>query len=233
MSLSFSLYQLQKIDSQIQESEKRLASIIEEMENNLIVADALKNLQASRDVYLRKKGEVDHIKQEIFKRKLKIEQSESMLYSGNERNPKVLQNLQTEIGLLKKQIMNYENELLERLFELDNAEQILQNKKDEFSEVDTKFNSAKSLLASEKDKLEQKVMRLKIERDTVITQISPDYLQEYERLAASKQGIAIGIIMDDSCSVCGTTFTPAQCQLARSHSAFFYCPTCHRIIYGD
>jgi predicted nucleic acid-binding Zn-ribbon protein len=103
----------------------------------------------------------------------------------------------------------------------------------EFDVLNTKFNSAKSILTSERDNLLQKNERLKTERNTAITQISSDNLREYERLATSKQGIAIGRIIENSCSVCGTTFTPAQCQSAKSQSAFFYCPTCHRIIYGD
>lgn len=233
MSISFSLYQLQKIDSQIQASEKRLATIQTEMESNPVVAEALKILQTSQDAFLKIKEQVDQINQEIHQRKVKIEQSESALYSGNEKNPKMLQDLQTEIGLLKKQIMDFENELLDKLIEQDAAEETLRNKKSEFDTQNTKFNSDKSLLISERDNLLQKIERLKIERITAVTQIPPDYLREYERLAASKQGIAIGIIIDDSCSVCGTTFTPAQCQSARSQSAFFYCPTCHRIIYGD
>ncbi len=233
MSISFSLYQLQKIDSQIQESEKRLAMIQTEMESDLVVTEALKILQISQDAFLKIKEEVDHINQEIHQRKVKIEQSESALYSGNEKNPKMLQDLQTEIGSLKKQIMGFENELLDKLIEQDTAEQTLKKRKSEFDAQNTKLNSVKSLLTSEIDNLLKINERLKIERITAVTQIPSDYLREYEKLAASKQGIAVGTIMDDSCSVCGTTFTPAQCQSARSQSAFFYCPTCHRIIYGD
>lgn len=233
MSISYSLYQLQKIDSQIQESEKRLAEIQKEMESDPIVAEALKIFKACQDALLKIKGDVDRINQEIHQRKVKIEQSDSALYSGNEKNPKMLQDLQTEIGTLKKQIMDFENELLDKLIEQDTAELTLKNKKSEFEAENTKFNSVKSLLTSERDKLLQRIERLKIERVTAVTQIPSDYLQEYERLVAIKQGIAVGTIMDDSCSVCGATFTPAQCQSAKSQSAFFYCPTCHRIIYGD
>jgi hypothetical protein len=233
MSISFSLYQLQKIDSQIQESEKQLAAIRKEMESDPVVAEALKILQTSQDAFLKIKGEIDYINQEIHQRKVKIEQSESALYSGNEKNPKMLQDLQTEIGSLKNQIVDFENELLDKLIEQDTAELTLRNKKLEFDVQNTKFYSVKAQLTSERDNLLKKIDRLKVERDTAVTQITSDYLREYERLAASKQGIAVGTIMDDSCSVCGTTFTPAQCQSAKSQSALFYCPTCHRIIYGD
>ena len=233
MSISFSLYQLQKIDSQIQESERRLAAIQNEMESDPAVAEAFNIFQLSQNAFSKIIKEVDQINQEIHQRKVKIEQSESALYSGNEKNPKMLQDLQTEIGSLKKQNIDFENELLDKLIEQDTAEQTLKNKKLEFDAQNTKFNSVKSLLTSERNNLLQKIERLKIERVTAVMQIPSDYLREYERLAAGKQGIAVGTIMDDSCSVCGTTFTPAQCQSARSQSAFFYCPTCHRIIYGD
>jgi uncharacterized protein len=233
MSISFSLYQLQKIDSQIKECENRMEAISMEMENNPEITEAFKIQKISHDAFLKIKEEVDHYYQEIHQRKVKIEQSESALYSGNEKNPKLLQDLQAEISSLKQQIIDFENILLDKLIEQDAADKTLSSKKIELDALNTKFNSTKAVLTSERDNLLKRIERLKTERITAITQISPDHLREYERLATSKQGIAIGSIIDNSCSVCGSTFTPAQCQSAKSQSLLFFCPTCHRIIYGD
>lgn len=144
----------------------------------------------------------------------------------------MLQDLQTEIDILKRQKNELESELLDKLMELEKNEHDLDNKKSVFQSVETRINSLKALLTSERDNLIQKIKRLETERLTAKTQISPDYQKEYAGLISTKQGIAVGTIQDNSCSACGTTFTPSQCQTARSQNDLFHCPTCHRIIYG-
>jgi uncharacterized protein len=232
MSITFSLYQLQRIDSQIFECEKRISIIQNEMEGNPEIKQALVQLEESQEDFNKITKLIEGINQLINQKKIKIEQSDSNLYGGKEKNPKMLQDLQTEIGILKKQQIDLENELLEKMLEGEKAEQEMNQKKASFQTAETKFNTSKSLLISERENLIQKIKRLKTERQAAASQIPSVYLKEYEHLISIKQGIAVGTVQENSCSICGTTFTPSQCQASRSQNEIFYCPTCHRIIYG-
>jgi len=233
MSISLNLYRLQIIDSQIINCKKRIEAIEKELEDNKEINETLMNLESSKQKAHKLNHEVNEIQHLITEKKIKIEQSEAALYDGKERNPKILQDLQSEISLLKKQINDLENEMIEKMIEEEKNQQELEQLKANFHLLEIKNNQLRSVLITEKDCLSQKIEHLQVERETFLTQISADHLEEYNRLAASKQGIAVATIQENSCSVCGTTFTPAQCQVARSQSKFFYCPTCHRIIYGD
>jgi uncharacterized protein len=233
MSISFSLYQLQKIDSQIMESEKRLSSIIVEMQGNPEIMQAKKDLEDWQSKNDTVAATIDGINQSIIQKRIKIEQSEASLYGGKEQNPKILQDLQKEIGILKVQLNDLNDKLFEKMIEMEKVEHELLDKNNFYKQVEIRFNSLKSLLTSEQGNLTQRINRLKIERQTAITQIPAAYSQEYEKLKAGKQGLAIASLQDNSCSACGTTFTPSQCQSSRSQTELFYCPTCHRIIYGE
>lgn len=233
MTNTSKLYQLQKIDSQILERENRISDILKEIENDPEMNTASDALNLAEENVTRINKTISELNDSIHKKRIKCEQSESTLYSGMEKNPKVLQDLQTEIGLLKKQIIELENQLLEQLIEEEKANQTYNQRKFTFKSFETKFNTAKSILVSEKDKLTQAINRLKTERMTTIAQISPAHIKEYQLLSSNKQGIAVATLLEGSCSICGNTFTPAQCQAIRSQNEFFFCPTCHRIVYGD
>ena len=232
MSISFSLYQLQMIDSQIMESNARLIAIQNEMEGSAELKSAAAEYEAAGNQANQLKKEFEVISQTLDQKKVKIEQSESTLYSGKEANPKLLQDLQTEIALLKRKAGELNDELLEKLIQVEQAENNATDKKNTVQIEQTKFHSKKAILTSEQDRLEQKIKRLQMERQASIGQIPPIYFKEYENLLKTKRGIAVGSLVDNACSVCGTTFTPSQCQTSRSQTEFFHCPTCHRITYG-
>ena len=55
----------------------------------------------------------------------------------------------------------------------------------------------------------------------------------YENLRKQKRGVAVSLVNDNACEICGTTLTPAQAQATRLSLQIQYCPTCGRILYGD
>ena len=59
----------------------------------------------------------------VNKQKVKIEQSEASLYSGNVTNPKELQDLQNEAAALKRYLVTLEDRQLEAMLEVETAEQ--------------------------------------------------------------------------------------------------------------
>jgi predicted nucleic acid-binding Zn-ribbon protein len=232
MNISFNLYQLQKIDSQIAQRNQRLSAIEKEMEGSpelrkarLEVIEALKRLNDSIK-------EFNEVNDKVETKKIKIDQSESALYKGAEKNPKVLQDLQKEITFLKNNLTDLNDELLEKMISREKFEIDFKNAKEIQQIEETKFNSIKAILTSEKENIEISINRLAVERKANIEQISIVYLKEYESLFENKKGIAVATLQDNSCSVCGTTFTPSQCQASHSQAEIFHCPTCHRIVYG-
>ena len=232
MNISFNLYQLQKIDSQIAECNHRLTVIEKEMEGSPELKRARQEVEESLNQLNDSKKELDKINRKVEGKKIKIEQSEASLYSGTEKNPKILQDLQTEIAMLKKQLLELNDALLENMILCENLEISTNNSKELLHSEETKYNSSKAILTSEINTLEILINRLGVERKANFEQISKAYINEYESLIVSKQGIAVATLQDNSCSVCGSTFTPSQCQASHSQEEIYHCPSCHRIVYG-
>jgi len=55
----------------------------------------------------------------------------------------------------------------------------------------------------------------------------------YESLRQKKKGVAISKVEDQTCSICGATLTPAECQVAKSQNKNIQCPSCGRLLYAD
>ena len=232
MNISFNLYQLQKIDSQIAECNQRLIAIEKEMEGSPELRQARQEGEESLNQLNNSKKELDEINHKVEVKIIKIEQSEASLYRETQKNPKILQDLQTEISMLKKQLLELNDALLENMILCENLENSNIISKDILHSEETKFNSSKALLTSEINTLKILINRLGVERKANFEQISKAYIKEYELLIESKQGIAVATLQDNSCSVCGSTFTPSQCQASHSQEEIYHCPSCHRIVYG-
>ena len=233
MNTGFQLFQLQRIDTEIDSSQKRIDEITTEINSSTIVEKAKAKLQKCEAALKKIKTEFNSIDQDIQQKKLKKNQSESSLYGGKIANPKELQDLQMEIGSLTKILAELDNRLMDKLMILDNAEKDLKLCEVELKNVVSEFETQKSLLTAEKNKLENSIRTQNEQKSSLVIQISQELLDTYNSLRQSKNGVAVAELQDDSCSACGAFLTAGQCQQARSSSQLFFCPTCKRIVYGS
>lgn len=232
MSHSFHLYQLQKVDSRLDQIQQRINSILQEIENDNRIKNAREQHDQASEHFNRIQRELKKIEHEVELRRVKLEQSEANLYSGRIKVPKELQDLQNEVASLKRSIASLEDQQLEIMIQLEEAKSEFDQSKQALLLVEAEVSQSHAGLIGEKTRLESDLQRLKIEKQAIISQIPTAMLTEYENLRDKKQGIAVASIEDSSCSACGAGLTPAQCQLARSPSTVFYCPSCGRIIYA-
>lgn len=232
MSQSFHLYQLQKIDSRLDQIQQRITSILNQIEDDSRLKNArdLHNLAAEKVNRIQR--ELRKIEHEVESRRVKLEQSEANLYSGRIKVPKELQDLQNEVAALKRNISALEDQQLEIMLQLEEAKNEYEQLQQTLLQVEAEVAQSHSGLIGEKTRLENDQQRLMIEKKAIISQIQPAMLVEYENLRQTKQGIAVASVEDSSCTACGAGLTPAQCQSARSPSTVFYCPSCGRIIYA-
>lgn len=232
MSQSFHLYQLQKIDTRLDQIQQRITSIQNQIEDD----SRLKNTRDLHDLaaekVIRIQRELRKIEHEVESRRVKLEQSEANLYSGRIKVPKELQDLQNEVASLKRNISALEDQQLEIMLQLEEAKNEYEQLQQTLLQVEAEVAQSHSSLIGEKTRLENDQQRLMIEKKAIISQIQPAMLVEYENLRQTKQGIAVASVEDSSCTACGAGLTPAQCQSARSPSTVFYCPSCGRIIYA-
>ena len=233
MNPLFHLYQLQKIDTCLVVNSNRINAIDKMLLNDINVKKSKVIVDAKEKVLSELQTELSTIEERILSRRIKISQSESSLYGGTVRNPKELQDLQKEINSIKSIISDLEEEQLKLLFNIDSCEA---ERKQAFNEyLRTKFDFEKDnhILIHEKNQLELDNNRLLEERGMIVAQIEPKMLVTYEALRQKKKGVAISKVEDQTCSICGATLTPAECQVAKSQNNNIQCPSCGRLLYAD
>ncbi len=233
MNIGFQLFQLQEIDTDLDNAQQRINDIDDLIINDTRIINAQTDLVKAKKQLMSDNNEFNNISEEIQNRKIKISQSETNLYNGSVKNPKELQDLQMEISSIKNTISKFEDVLLEVMIRVDQSEKILEIQKESFKNANSNFATQKSLLQGEKNTLLEKIRGLNSKRRTMITQIDQDNQNRYETLRKLKKGLAVSKLKDDACGACGAGLTASQRQEARSASNLFICPSCGRIIYGS
>lgn len=232
MNQSFHLYQLQKIDSQIDWINQRLIII-----QTIISQDT--RLKEAQDAHDHKQNEVTQeqkslkrIESEISARQIKLEQSEENLYSGRIKAPKELQDIQNEIAAIKRSITGLEDQQIEIMLKLESLQSELLIEEKKLLQTQATVTQDHALLLGEQTQITNDRERLSTERAASVQQINPESLEKYSHLRKTKKGIAVSVVADYSCSACGGTITPSDCQTARTIDPMFFCPTCGRIVYA-
>lgn len=164
--------------------------------------------------------------------RIKAEQSESSLYSGTIKNPKELQDLQSEIKSLKKQIASEEEKELDLMLTVEKQQSVV-------DEHNNRFNTENALKLGQNEKLIQELSLLQkdmdkihVEREAAEKSLQQKDLDIYNRIRQHKGGIAVVDVIDNTCSSCGAEISQAEWQKARISAEFIFCQGCGRIIYG-
>ena len=232
MNPAFHLYRLQMIDTQIDQIEASLREIERALSSDPAVILAQSEAEEADKFIRQARANLKQVEFSVHEQQIKIGQSEASLYSGRIKSPKELQDLQKEINSLKKHLSNLEDQQLEAMIAVEEAETREQSAQAALNQARANFAERSAGLLGQKEKLERNLERLQTERKTVISLPSKESLEVYEQLRRRKSGIAVTIITDGSCAVCGTTIRPSELQAARAAQDLVFCSSCGRILYA-
>jgi predicted nucleic acid-binding Zn-ribbon protein len=232
MSQTFKLYRLQQIDSQIDRIQARLRQIEAALNEDQAVKEAQKNLdQVTQHLEVQRKS-LRQAEEQVREQRLKIEQTESTLYSGKIHNPKELQDLQNETAALKRYRSTLEDRQLEVMIAVEEAEASQKESKLALEEEQAQFQKKIAELTQEQDNLNIDLTRHETEREAAARSIEAADLALYNQLRQQRRGIAVAKVSDNACSACGSTLNASLLHAARSPSQIVRCDTCGRILYG-
>jgi len=233
MSAALGLYRLQQVDTQIDQIQARQKTIQETLQNDVSLRAANQAFDSADGKHREASRLLKQAEAEVEKQRIKIEQTEANLYSGNVHNPKELQDLQKEIVSLKKYMETLEARQLEAMLNIDNAQQELDAAEVELERTQANVKEQNRDLSQENDGLIKDLERLQSERNAVLGNLSHTDVTTYDQLRKQRRGIAVAKVSDSACDACGAPLTPAQLQNARSTGHLFNCPTCGRILYAN
>jgi predicted nucleic acid-binding Zn-ribbon protein len=232
MSQVITLYRLQKIDSQRDRIHVRLTEIDREIKEDTILKEA--HLMHSQ-VLANQREAHEHersTEEAVSGIQIKLEHNQSAQFGGKLHSPKELQDLQAEQAALERRRNELEEEQINAMLLLEQVDIRMTEAASNLLAAEQKSKNRQALLRGEQVALQTELEKLNAERQATLGSISTNLADNYENLRLQKNGVAVTIISDESCSACGSSLTPAECQAARSPSTINYCPSCGRIMYA-
>jgi len=232
MNQSSRLYQLQKIDLELDMNNNRLVEIQRLIESDDGLIDPRKQVNIVNAQLQQGRQHLRSIEESVNKIHIKISTSEASLYAGKIRNPKELQDLQNEVASLKKHRAILEDQQIEAMLAIEQLEENLINANALLGKMEAESISQKASLSGEKTQILKNNQKLLYERKATLDSISDDNLAIYETLRKQKRGIAVAPIDENGCTICGYALRPAERQAAHSPDQMAYCSSCGRILYS-
>jgi len=232
MSIPFKLYRIQHIDSQRDKLLNRCDEIDSILANDDELIIAMKREEETKAEQEKATRNLSTAEYQVSQQHIKIENSESSLYSGKIRNPKELQDLQKEIASSKKYLSVLEDKLLEAMFISDEANEQYRIAKIILEKEKARFQNTGRVLAEEKDELMVEIALLDQEKQAAANGVQTSHLQLYEMLRQQRRGVAVSKVENKSCSACGSILSASLLQAASLPSQISRCETCGRILYS-
>ena len=232
MGRTLQLYQLQSLDSGIDETNKKLTEIAAQLGES----DALKRAKATYDAAateLRKaQTKMQDLDLELKSLTDKISREEKLLYSGRAISAKEASNLQEEVASLKRRQEDREDHLLEAMVEVETCEETFVTAQTALSEVEANWKEDQADLLQAQAENSAKLVELKKRRPAVAGVVDANDLTLYEKLRKKKNGYAVALIKNGVCQRCGMTSSNNKIQLARAETELTTCGVCGRILYA-
>jgi uncharacterized protein len=206
-------------DVEIAELTRARGRTLGELRDQQIVVDDLVTAQEKAD------ADVEQVKARRARDQHKMD-------SGAVSNPKDLERMQHEMETLQRRISVLEDEELEVMEQLEEAQVTLRRLQEEMHATDERLaelNGAREGLAGE---IKAELAIVETRRDPLVADVPDDLLALYEKLRAAKGGIGAAALRARQCGGCMISLDPSE--LARiktlADDEVLRCEECQRIL---
>lgn len=229
MPVTKQLYELQEIDTEIENTRKTL-----DVKNGEVgkreELDAIQNKLATDKQALEElKHKRREAEAELDDMTSKIKTVEEQLYGGKINNPKELANLQHEVNTLKGLSDQQETRALEAIESAEEAEKALASATEDFHKLEGEWQQQQKQLKVDIESLNKTLEDLTGKRKLLASQIEPGAVDLYEKVRQQKKQ-AVAKVEQGICRACRISLSASVLQKARGGQPV-QCGTCGRILF--
>jgi predicted nucleic acid-binding Zn-ribbon protein len=230
MTQAEALYHLQEIDLNVLRAQKRVQEISAVIGDNQAISAAEAEVTQTKLRLTPLQTRARNLELEIQSNVEKVKATDEQLYGGRVSNPKELQDMQQEIQSLKKRNSELEDQLLETMVAIEEAEAALDAATAHLQSVREMWESEHSQLLDEGAQLESQIAVFRQQREQALKSVIPENQKLYHNLRVKKHNQPVAALDGNSCSVCGVEQTLAVAKSARQGQELVYCTNCGRIL---
>jgi predicted nucleic acid-binding Zn-ribbon protein len=137
-----------------------------------------------------------------------------------------------EIEAVKSKNSSIEDKMIECLDRMDETEEIIAKKQDEYLQFSDRIKSEKENIEHEAGINKKKLDEHDMDRKNISGLIDPQLLKKYLIIKEQHQGgLAVVPVKDAVCYGCNVNLPPQLYNELFRCDSLKFCPNCHRIIY--
>jgi predicted nucleic acid-binding Zn-ribbon protein len=163
----------------------------------------------------------------------KIQESEDRLMSGQVRNPKELESLQSSIESMRRHKSSLDEQSMEAMLKIEEFSGTLTEQKGSLTTLETHWQTKQQAIDEELQQRKKEFLYLKKLREQTVEKITPAALEQYEHLRRRKNGVAVAKLEGDICNACHMQVPTGIVGSARRADVLLYCPGCGRLLHRE
>ncbi|PZC49617.1 MAG: putative nucleic acid-binding protein, contains Zn-ribbon domain [Chloroflexi bacterium] len=226
-----SLYQLQKLDLEVDGQQSSLIAIEEAIADKSKLNQLQSGLEINREnskKYKIKQSGVDGLVHELQEKSSNLK---GRLYDGSITNVKEMESVTAELEYANQELNIAEEELLSLMLKLENNDKEESQIQDALTNYQLEQRESNFTLTKELDSVKSLLDSNLRERESLAKSISALLLTQYERIRKVKQGLGITEVKGGRCMACLLTLPTKQLQQLRSAAEINTCTSCGRILF--
>ena len=228
MNTAQKLYQLQRVEQEIESREQTLAGLRGQLRDSPALISARENVSSAVVQMEDLKKEQQSLEWEVEDIRGKLKIVRESLYSGRIKNPKELSGIQQEEKTLETRRNQLEDKVLELMECSEKAAARINGARVELAAVEKEWKSRQKDLLAQIQETTAELSCLSEKRAEAQAQVSPQAAECYCQLKKRK-GWPIARIEQGTCCACRISLSTAELQRARGEQ-LVECASCHRIL---
>lgn len=229
MSQVDQLLRLQQIDDEIKNGKNRLSQVIRlQSESETLLAARKRAVESEAELH-DWRGKQTDLNLELNGLNSKAKRSEDRLYSGLVTNPKELEDLQHEIESLGRRRVATEDDLLEVMIMVEEAEVENADAVEALDKMQSEWERHQENLRQEQVTLVQRIKELSDLRSQQLELISPASLASYENAIRRAGTTAVVLLKNNLCQGCQVR-VPENLVKTANEGKLVNCDSCGRIL---
>ncbi len=224
------LYRFQQVENEIRQDKQRLIILTRSLtESEALLSARQRNERAALEVQRWRTTQTD-LNLELASLNDKANRSEKRLYSGTLTNPKELGDLQHEVEALGRRRAVLEDELLEAMINLEDAQEEADEVGKHLVSLEAIWEKRQNMLMNEQAELVERLNQLIVQRKQHLARMSPEAARAYEDAARRAGPVAVAALQNGRCLGCQVS-VPAYIIKAADEGQLVTCDNCTRILY--
>jgi len=124
-----------------------------------------------------------------------------------------------------------EDKILELFEQSDKAKSEIDKENGRLKEEEKGFLAEKKKVDDRVKEIDDRLAQLEAQRKQVLPGLEPKILSQYDRILASRDGLAIVRVKDNTCKGCNMFVPPQVINMIKMYERIITCEVCNRMLY--